>query len=52
MVENILNDKPLHVFIIVAETLTGWKNPNTEGAEVLKQHYLWATKLITNRSII
>ena len=30
-------------FVIVAETLAGWRNPATpEGAELLAQHYAWA----------
>ena len=29
-------------FVIVAETLAGWRNPATpEGAELLAQHYAW-----------
>ena len=36
MGENILNEKPLQVFVIIAETLAGWKNPATdEGKEIL-----------------
>jgi uncharacterized protein YciI len=30
-------------FVIVAETLAGWRNPATpEGADLLAQHYRWA----------
>jgi uncharacterized protein YciI len=30
-------------FVIVAETLAGWRNPATpEGADLLAQHYAWA----------
>lgn len=30
-------------FVIVAETLAGWRNPVTpEGAELLAKHYAWA----------
>ena len=30
-------------FVVVAETLAGWRNPATpEGADLLAQHYAWA----------
>jgi hypothetical protein len=36
MENNIVNEIPLQVFIIVAETLEGWKNPTSdEGKAVL-----------------
>jgi uncharacterized protein YciI len=45
--ENLpLNTKPLQVFVILAETLEGWKNPASEaGKAVLLQHYAWGTEL-------
>ena len=44
MENKIINDKALDVFVIIAETLAGWKNLiSDEGKEVLKQHYNWAT---------
>ena len=53
MVENILNEKPLQIFVIIAETLTGWKNPTTnEGKEVLMQHYAWAAELKSNGILV
>ena len=46
MENNILNEKPLEVYIIIAETLAGWKSLSTdEGKAVLMQHYAWGAKL-------
>jgi len=46
MENNILNENPLQVFIIIAETLAGWKNPTTEdGKAVLMKHYAWGAEL-------
>ena len=51
--ENILNDKALDVFVIIAETLVGWKNLiSDEGKEVLKQHYTWAADLKSSDKLI
>jgi uncharacterized protein YciI len=51
--ENILNNKPLQVFVILAETLAGWRNPTTdEGKEVLRQHYAWAAELKAKEKLI
>ena len=53
MENSILNDKSLQVFIIVAETLSGWKNPITDGGKaVLMQHYAWGAELKTNGKLI
>lgn len=53
MENSILNDKSLQVFIIVAETLSGWKNPTTDGGKaVLMQHYAWGAELKTNGKLI
>ena len=53
MENNILNEKPLNVFIIVAETLEGWKNPTSdEGKEVLLKHYAWGAELKANGKLI
>jgi uncharacterized protein YciI len=50
---NVLNEIPLQVFIILAETLEGWKNPNSEeGKEVLLKHYAWGADLKANGKII
>jgi len=46
MENSILNDKPLRVFVILAETLEGWKNPASEdGRAVLLEHYAWGAAL-------
>ena len=53
MENNIVNEIPLQVFIIVAETLEGWKNPTSdEGKAVLMQHYKWGTELKTKGKLI
>lgn len=53
MGEAILNEKVLQVFVIIAETLAGWKNPNTdEGKEVLKQHYEWGAELKSSGNLL
>ncbi|MEY3236059.1 MAG: hypothetical protein RI883_160 [Bacteroidota bacterium] len=45
MENNIINENPLQVFIIITETLTGWKSPTTDiGKAVLMKHYEWAFK--------
>ena len=46
MQKNILNDKALNVFIIIAETLKGWKDPfSEEGKSILMEHYAWAKEV-------
>lgn len=53
MEKNILNEKPLQVFIIIAETLLGWKNPaSDEGKEVLQKHYAWIAELKNKGKLI
>ena len=53
MENSILNEIPLQVFIILAETLEGWKNPSSdEGKEVLLKHYAWGAELKANGKII
>lgn len=53
MENSILNDKALHVFVILAETLDGWKNPTTEeGKAVLIKHYAWGAELKTKGRLI
>jgi uncharacterized protein YciI len=53
MENKILNDKAMDVFVIIAETLAGWKNLiSDEGKEVLKQHYNWAADLKSNDKLI
>jgi uncharacterized protein YciI len=49
----ILNEKPLLVFCILAETLEGWKDISSdEGKEVLLEHYQWGSELKKNRKLI
>lgn len=37
-----LNEKPLAIFVILAEKLEGWQNPITErGKIILEKHYAW-----------
>ena len=53
MGNNILNDTPLQVFIIIAETLVGWKSPTTDdGKTVLMKHYEWAAELKSKEKLI
>ena len=49
----ILNEKPIDVFVIIAETLEKWQNPSTpEGNVVLMEHYKWGAELKENNKII
>ena len=42
----ILNEKPMDVFVIIAETLEKWRHPNTpEGKLILMEHYKWGAEL-------
>lgn len=53
MDNTILNERPLQVYIIFAETLEGWEDPTTEeGKAMLIKHYAWAAKLKANHKII
>ena len=53
MENNILNSEPLQVFVIIAETLAGWKNPmSDEGKAVLMKHYEWGAGLKANGHLI
>lgn len=53
MENTVLNDQPIDVFIIIAETLDNWKNPGTEeGKSVLKEHYSWGAELKSKNKII
>ena len=53
MENSIINEKPLLVFCIIAETLYGWKDPHSaEGKEVLLQHYAWGSELKKNGKLI
>lgn len=53
MENNILNEKALQVFVILAETLEGWKNPmSDEGKAVLMKHYEWGAGLKANGHLI
>ena len=49
----ILNEKPIDVFVIIAETLEKWQHPGTpEGNLVLMEHYKWGAELKENNKII
>ena len=53
MNNNILNSKALQVFVILAESLDGWKNPQAdEGKAVLLEHYAWAEELKANGKLL
>jgi len=53
MKSNILNEKPIDVFVIIAETLEKWQNPSTpEGNVVLMEHYKWGAELKEKNKII
>lgn len=53
MENNILNEFPLQVFIIIAETLSGWKSPTTdEGKAILMKHYEWGAELKSEGKLI
>ena len=53
MENKLLNDKPLEVFVILAETLAGWENPTSEkGKAVLLQHYAWGNALKENGHLL
>lgn len=46
MENSVLIDKPLQVFVIIAETLAGWKSlTSEEGKDVLNKHYAWGAAL-------
>ena len=49
----VLNDQPVTVFVIIAETLAQWQSPASEaGKQVLMAHYEWAAELKKNRQLI
>lgn len=49
----ILNEKPFQVYLILAETLEGWKNPTTEeGKKVLLEHYAWVAELKAKNKLL
>jgi uncharacterized protein YciI len=53
MENNSLNENPLHVFVIIAETLEGWKNPSsTEGNIFLQKHYGWLAALKNSAKLL
>jgi uncharacterized protein YciI len=53
MQNSVLNEIPINVFIILAETLEGWKNLNSEeGKDVLMKHYAWGANLKANGKLI
>jgi uncharacterized protein YciI len=53
MTNLILNNQPLNVFIIIAETLEKWQSPQTEeGKKVLLEHYAWGAELKANNKLL
>lgn len=53
MSAEILNEKPFPVYVIIAETLQGWKDPDTEeGKRVLMEHYRWGASLKAGGKLI
>lgn len=53
MGNNILNEKAIDFFFIIAETLEKWQNPSTDaGKAVLGEHYSWAAELKAQNKII
>ena len=53
MENSVLNKNTLPVFIIIAESLEGWKNiASAEGKEVLQKHYSWLAELKKNGKLI
>jgi len=49
----ILNEKPINVFVIIAETVVKWQNHSTrEGNVVLMEHYKWGAELKQKNKII
>ena len=46
MSHSVINDQPIDVYIIIAETLDKWQNPSSEaGRSVLMEHYQWGAEL-------
>jgi uncharacterized protein YciI len=53
MENTVLNEMPLDVYVIVAETLENWRHPSTpEGKLVLMEHYKWGAELKEKNKII
>lgn len=53
MENSIINEKPLLVFCILAETLDGWKDlSSVEGKGILTKHYEWGSELKKNGKLI
>ena len=53
MKNEILNEKPLEVFVILAETLAGWKSANSEESKkVLMDHYQCLSDLKTSNKLL
>jgi uncharacterized protein YciI len=49
----VLNEKRLNVFLIIAQTIDGWKNPTTEeGKKVLMEHYAWGAALKSSGKLL
>jgi uncharacterized protein YciI len=53
MRNDILNERPIEVFVIMAESLDKWQDPITpEGKMVLMEHYKWGAELKEKNKII
>lgn len=53
MENKLLNENPLHIFIIIAETLNDWNNSSAdEGNEILLKHYEWIAALKANGKLV
>jgi uncharacterized protein YciI len=51
--KKILNEDSVKVYIIITESLEGWKNPMTEdGKTVLLKHYAWLAELKSNGKLL
>lgn len=48
-----LNERPLNVYVILAEELPGWQSPASEnGKEILMKHYAWGASLKDQRVLL
>ena len=53
MNHSVINDHPIDVFIIIAETLDKWQNPSSEaGRSVLMEHYQWGAELKAKNKLL
>lgn len=53
MSHSVINNQPIDVYIIIAETLDKWQNPSSDaGRSVLMEHYQWGAELKANNKLI